>query len=131
MQPFVQKNIFSVVVVAAMFVVALIASLTIVAVQRERDSLNADVRRTNSRIRVLETKEIPEARVHRDAICNATTVREKAQRRGFHDAERTHVIHVRSLKVPYGKSLADPNPRAEAIELASNNFGISATSVRQ
>lgn len=134
MYPFIQKNIFSVVIVAAMFVVALISSLTVVAIQSERDSINTEVRRMNSRIRILESKELPEARVHCDSICNATTVREKAQRKGFRDADRMHVIHVRSLNVPYGRSLVEPNPRAEAITLASlgsNSFGMSGTSARR
>lgn len=117
-----------------MFVVALISSFTIIAIQTERDSINADVRRMNKRIKFLETKELPESRVHQDRICNATTLRENAHRKIFRDADRMHVIHVRSLKVPYGKSLAEPNPRAEAIALASlgsDSFGLSGNSVRR
>lgn len=134
MQPFIQKNIFSVVIVAAMFVVALVSSFTVIAIQTERDSINVEVRRMNKRIKVLETKELPEARVHRDSICNATTVREKASRKGFRDADRQHVIHVRTLNIPYGRSPVEPNPRAEAIALASlgsGSWGTSASSARQ
>lgn len=134
MQPFIQKNIFSVVIVAAMFVVALISSFTVIAIQTERDSINVEVRRMNKRIKTLETKEIPEARVHRDSICNATTVREKASRRGLRDADRMHVIHVRTLNVPYGRSPAEVDPRAEAIALASlksSSLGASGFSARQ
>ncbi len=130
MQSFIQKHIFSAVVVAAIFVVALVSSFTVIAIQTERDSINVEVRRMIKRIKQLETKELPEARVHCDSICNATTVREKAQRKGFRDADRMHVIHVRSLNVPYGRSPAEPNPRAEAIALASfdsNSFGTGAS----
>lgn len=134
MYPFVQKNIFSVVAVAVMLVVSLFSSVWVIAIQAERDRINADVRRMNGRIKTLKNKELLESKVQLERICNATTVRERAQHKGFGDADRMHVIHVRTLNVPYGRSSGDPDPRAEAIALASiepNSFGASGASARQ
>ncbi|MGF0068496.1 hypothetical protein [Candidatus Spyradosoma sp. SGI.093] len=114
----IQKNIFSVVAVAAMFVVAFVSSFAVVAIQTERDALNAETRRMDKRIRQLE-KEIPEARVKLDGFCNATTLRTQVVRSTFRDVRNDQLVRVRVAKIPYGRSSISDS-RSEAIALASS-----------
>lgn len=120
MHPSIQKHIFSVMVVAAMFVVALIASLAIVVVQTERDSLNAEVCRMEKRIKELENKSIVEEKQKLDSLCAQTRLRTRAVARGnLHDMDTSQVVHVRLFNVPYGRASANLSPRDSAIALAS------------
>lgn len=119
MHPLIQKHIFSVMSVAAMFVVALVASLAIVVIQTERDSLNAEVYRMNKRIKELENKAIVEEKQKLEVLCSKTRLRTKAVASGMlHDMEASQVVHVRPFNVPYGSSSKNLSPRESAITLA-------------
>lgn len=121
MQPRIQKHIFSVVIIVGMFVLAAVFSLAIVVVQAERETLNAEVCRTNKRIKELENKVLVDEKNKLDELCSRTRLRMYAEKRGaLYDVRANQIVRVRLFNVPYGRASDSQSPRDSAISLATS-----------
>lgn len=123
MHPRLQKHIFSVIIIAGMLVLAVVFSLSIVVVQAERETLNAEVCRNNKRIKELENKVLVEEKKKLDELCSRTRLRMYAAKRGtLHDVNANQIVRVRLFNVPYGRVADSQTPRDSAISLATSNI---------
>lgn len=104
-----------------MFVLAVAFSLAIVVVQAERETLNAEVCRTNKRIKELENKVLVDEKKKLDELCSRTRLRMYAEKRGaLYDMNAAQIVRVRLFSVPYGCTSDSQTPRDSAISLATS-----------